>query len=82
MSDLSQRLSAFLTECLRLPHSRESEIQNHADRILASIKAGASTDALRKQVAKIQLALANVVKDADCGNAVMRARALVARDSN
>ena len=82
MTDITAQLVLVLTDCLRLPRKREGEIHNHAVRLLARIKAGSSSDALRKEVARIQVALGKTVNDADCMNAVMRARALVARDSH
>jgi hypothetical protein len=82
MTDITAQIVLVLTDCLRLPSKREGEIHNYAVRLLASIKAGSSSDALRKQVVRIQVALGKTVNDADCMNAVMRARALVARDSH
>jgi hypothetical protein len=82
MADISAGLAAILIDCLHLPGRREEEIQSHATRFLANIKAGASTDSLRKQAARIQLALGKTENDAECLNAVMRARAFVARISN
>jgi hypothetical protein len=72
----------ILTDCLRLSSNQENEIRSHAVRLLASVKAGSSSDALRKKVARIQMVLGKTVNDADCMNAVMRARALVTRDSH
>lgn len=77
MTDITADLIVILTDCLRLSSNREGELRSHAARLLASIKAGSSTDALRKQVARIQTVFGKTVNDADCMNAVMRARALV-----
>ncbi len=45
MADLRQRIVLILKECLDLPRSEVTEIQEHAQRFLASIEAGDSPDA-------------------------------------
>lgn len=82
MADLRQGVVIILRECLDLPRNRVTEIQKHAGHFLASIKAGDSPDALRMQVAKIQMALGDVVNDVACRGVVARACALVAKNSN
>ena len=82
MADLRQGIVIILRECLDLPRDRVTEIQEHAARLLASIKTGQTPDALRMHVAKIQMALGDVVNDVACGGVVARARALVANNSN
>ena len=82
MTDLRQGIVIILGECLDLPRNRVTEIQEHAGHFLASIKAGASTDALRMQVAKIQMTLGDVVNHVACRGVVARACALVAKKSN
>jgi hypothetical protein len=64
MADLRQGIVIILRECLDLPRNGVTEIQEHAQRFLASIKAGDSPDALRMQAARIQMALGDVVDDA------------------
>ena len=81
MADLKSGIAVILKVCLELPRSRETEIQEHAARLLASIKAGDSIDALRMQVAKIQMALGDPINDAACREAVAHTRALVAKNS-
>jgi hypothetical protein len=81
ITDITADLIVILTECLRLSRNRGDQLRSHAARLLASMKAGSSTDALKKQVARTQTVFGKTVNDADCMNAVMRARALVSRDS-
>ena len=82
MADLRQGIVIILRECLDLPRNGVTEIQEHAQRFLASIKAGDSPDTLRMQAARIQMALGDVVDDAACRDVVARPRALVAKNSN
>jgi hypothetical protein len=82
MADLRQGIVIIFRECLDLPRNGVTEIQEHAQRFLASIRAGDSSDALRMQVAGIQMALGNVANDAACRDVVARARSLVAKKSN
>ncbi len=82
MADLRQGIVLILKECLDLPRSGVTEIREHAQRFLVSIEAGDSPDALRMQVARIQMAFGDVVNDAACRHVVARARALVAKNSN
>jgi hypothetical protein len=82
MADLRQGIVLILKECLDLPRSEVIEIQEHARRLLVSIEAGDSPDALRIKVARIQMALGDVVNDASCRDVVARARAVVAKNSN
>lgn len=48
MTDITADLIVILTDCLRLSSKREDELRSHAARLLASIKAGSSTDAFEK----------------------------------
>jgi hypothetical protein len=72
----------ILRLCLEIPRARESGILPYAVRLQTSIRAGESPEALRMQVAKIQMALGGVVNDAICREAVKRASKLVAINSN
>ena len=82
MADLKQGIVLILKKCLDLPRGGLTEIQEHGQRFLASIEAGDSPDALRMQVARIQMALGDVVNDTACRDVVARARALVPKNSN
>ena len=82
MADLRRGIVIILREYLDLPRNGVTEIQEHAQRFRASIKAGDSPDALRMQAARIQMALGDVVDDAACGDVGARARALAKNASS
>ena len=81
MTDFGSGIAEILKVCLELPRSRETEIREHAARLLASIKAGDPPEALRMQVAKIQKSLGDAINDAACREAVVHARAFLAKTS-
>lgn len=82
MTDLGPGIAAILKVCLDLPRSRDSEIREHADRLLASIEAGESPESLRMQVAKIQMALGDAINDPACQDVVAQVCALAAKHSS